>query len=157
MSGPKVDVVWTDGADQSLPLPHYASAGAAGADICANFPPEIRAEGLVLAPMQRAIIPTGLRMRIPLGFEGQMRSRSGLSLKFGVCLPNSPGTIDADYRGEVGVILVNLGDEPFHVTHGMRVAQLIIAPVVKADFEVVDTLDDTERGAGGYGSTGLAS
>ncbi|MBL4811252.1 MAG: dUTP diphosphatase [Rhodobacteraceae bacterium] len=157
MNAPQVDVVWTEGADQSLPLPFYASAGAAGADICANFPPESRTDGLVLASMQRAIIPTGLRLRIPPGFEGQMRSRSGLSLKFGVCLPNSPGTIDADYRGEVGVILVNLGDTPFHVTHGMRVAQLIIAPVVRAGFGVVTSLDDTARGAGGYGSTGLAS
>mgnify|MGYP000674862231 CR=1 FL=1 len=112
---PTVTLAWLPEADQSLPLPAYQTAGAAGADVCANFPPE-RRDGITLAPGARALLPTGLRMAIPAGFEVQVRPRSGLALKHGVTVANPPGTIDSDYRGPLGVILVNLGAEPFH--HG---------------------------------------
>ena len=142
-------------ADPGVLLPDYASNGAAGADLRANFSQEDR-EGITLAPGERALIPTGFRIALPDGVEMQVRARSGLSLKHGVTLANSVGTVDSDYRGPVGVILINLGDNPFIVTHGMRVAQAVIAPVTRAVFRVVDTLDDTDRGAGGFGSTGTA-
>lgn len=141
-------------ADPAVPLPDYATAGAAGADLRANFPENARAEGLVLAPGARALVPTGLRLAIPEGFEGQVRGRSGLALRDGIGLPNAPGTIDADYRGPVGVILVNWGDRPFTVRHGERIAQLVIAPVVRARFALAGSLDGTARGTGGFGSTG---
>lgn len=140
-------------ADPAIPLPSYETAGAAGADIRANFPD---ATGVVVAPGARALIPTGLAMAIPQGFEVQVRPRSGLALKHGIALVNSPGTIDSDYRGEVGIIILNTGTEPFEVTHGMRIAQLVLAPVVQAAFVETDSLDDTARGAGGFGSTGPA-
>ncbi|WP_415922727.1 dUTP diphosphatase [Tateyamaria sp. SN6-1] len=140
-------------ADPAIPLPSYETAGAAGADIRANFPD---AAGVVVAPGARALIPTGLAMAIPQGFEVQVRPRSGLALKHGIALVNSPGTIDSDYRGEVGIIILNTGTEPFEVTHGMRIAQLVLAPVVQAAFVETDSLDDTARGAGGFGSTGPA-
>jgi dUTP pyrophosphatase len=152
--GPVVSVVWEEWADRSLPLPGYETAGAAGADIRANLLPEEREAGVVLAPMQRRIVATGLRVAIPLGFEMQIRPRSGLALKHGITLPNTPGTIDSDYRGPLGVALVNLGAEPYTVRHGDRIAQMIVAPVVQVAFEVVETLTDTQRGAGGFGSTG---
>ncbi len=148
-----VQVSWTDEADRDLPLPAYETAGAAGADLRANFPPDARA-GLTLDPGARALVPTGLRLAIPAGFEVQVRPRSGLALKHGITLPNTPGTIDSDYRGPLGVIVMNAGDAPFHIAHGDRIAQMIVAPVVQADFALVDALDDTERGAGGFGSTG---
>lgn len=151
---PVVRVIWEDWADRSLPLPAYETAGAAGADIRANLRPEDRATGLVLAPMARAIVPTGLRVEIPAGFEMQIRPRSGLAVKFGISIPNAPGTIDSDYRGPLGVVLVNLGAEPFVIHHGDRIAQCVVAPVVQAGFRVVDSLGDTARGAGGFGSTG---
>jgi dUTP pyrophosphatase len=151
---PVVRVIWEDWADRSLPLPAYETAGAAGADIRANLRPEDRATGLVLAPMARAIVPTGLRVEIPAGFEMQIRPRSGLAVKFGISIPNAPGTIDSDYRGPLGVVLVNLGAEPFVIHHGDRIAQCVVAPVVQAGFQVVDSLGDTARGAGGFGSTG---
>lgn len=141
-------------ADAALPLPSYETAGAAGADVRANLPPEARPAGLILEPGARALVPTGLRMEIPEGYEVQVRPRSGLALKHGIALANAPGTIDADYRGPVGVILVNLGDEPFAVRHGDRVAQLVVAPVVRAEFASVGVLGETARGAGGFGSTG---
>ncbi len=141
-------------ADPALPLPAYQTAGAAGADLCANFPPEMREAGLVLAPMQRAICPTGLRVAIPDGYEMQIRPRSGLATKHGITLPNTPGTIDSDYRGPLGVALVNLGTAPFTIRHGDRVAQAVIAPVIRADYRVVEVLDATSRGEGGFGSTG---
>ena len=109
---------------------------------------------VMLAPRARALVPTGLRLEIPLGFEVQVRPRSGLALKNGVTLANSPGTIDSDYRGPLGVILLNTSDVPFEVTHGMRIAQLVVAPVVQGVFTQVDVLDETARGAGGFGSTG---
>ncbi len=149
-----VQILWEPWADRSLPLPAYQSAGAAGADLCANFPPESRESGLTLPPMGRAICPTGLRVAIPPGYEMQIRPRSGLALKHGISLPNTPGTIDSDYRGPLGVALINLGSEPYTIRHGDRVAQAVVAPVVQAGFAVVEALDDTARGKGGFGSTG---
>lgn len=143
---------WIEGADASVGLPAYETAGAAGADLRANL---IGKEPVLLEIGARALIPTGLRMAIPLGFEVQIRPRSGLALKHGVTLVNAPGTIDSDYRGPVGVILVNLGQEPFTVIHGMRIAQMVVAPVVQAKLSVVASLDTTSRGTGGFGSTGL--
>lgn len=147
-------LIWEDWADTSLGLPAYQTVGAAGADICANFPADQRALGMVLAPMARKIIPTGLRCAIPAGYEMQLRPRSGLALRHGISLPNSPATIDSDYRGPLGVALINLGDAPYTVQHGDRIAQAIVAPVVQAQFIQVDALDSTDRGAGGFGSTG---
>ncbi len=146
-------LLWLPGADRDLGLPRYETAGAAGADLRANFAPEGR-EGVIIAPGARALIPTGLSLEIPTGFEVQIRPRSGLALKNGIMLPNAPGTIDSDYRGPLGVIVMNGGDADFAVTHGMRIAQMVVAPVVQARFETVDTLDETARGAGGFGSTG---
>ncbi|MCL1628356.1 dUTP diphosphatase [Roseibaca sp. V10] len=142
------------GADTEIPLPAYATAGAAGADIRANLAAEDRDTGLKLAPMARVLVPTGLACAIPHGFEMQIRARSGLALKHGLILPNAPATIDSDYRGPLGVILQNLGDAPFTVEHGMRIAQIVIAPVVQAQFRQGDNLPETTRGAGGYGHTG---
>ena len=150
----KISVLREDWADPMVPLPAYQTAGSAGADICANLPVEMRAAGFVLQPMERAIVPTGLRVAIPEGFEMQIRPRSGLALKHGITLPNTPGTIDSDYRGPLGVALVNLGAAPYVVSHGDRIAQCVIAPVLQAGFEVVEDLDVTARGAGGFGSTG---
>lgn len=132
-----------------LPLPHYASEGAAGMDVVAAV------DGpLLLAPGARAAVPTGLAMAIPHGFEVQVRPRSGLALKHGLTVANAPGTIDSDYRGEVKVLLVNLGSEAIEITRGMRIAQLVLAPVTRATFVEVAGLDDTVRGTGGFGSTG---
>lgn len=151
---PMVRVIWEDWADRALPLPSYETAGAAGADIRANLRPEDRDSGIVLAPMQRSILATGIRVEIPTGFEMQIRPRSGLAVKYGITLPNTPGTIDSDYRGPLGVALVNLGAEPYTIRHGDRIAQCVVAPVVQARFQVVEALGDTARGAGGFGSTG---
>ena len=150
----KISVLREDWADPLVPLPAYQTVGSAGADVCANLPVEMRAAGFVLQPMERAIVPTGLRVAIPEGFEMQIRPRSGLALKHGITLPNTPGTIDSDYRGPLGVALVNLGAAPYVVSHGDRIAQCVIAPVLQAGFEVVEDLDTTARGAGGFGSTG---
>ncbi len=125
---PVIEVLWEDWADKTIPLPKYETAGAEGADIRANFPEEERAGGAVLAPMERKILPTGVRVAIPQGFEMQIRPRSGLALKHGISLPNTPGTIDSDYRGPLGVLLVNFGPDPFPIHHGDRIAQAIIAP-----------------------------
>jgi dUTP pyrophosphatase len=150
-----VEIMREEWADAGVALPDYATAGAAGADLRANLAPVDRAEGLTLAPMARVLVPTGLRLAIPDGFEMQIRPRSGLALKHGVTLLNTPGTIDADYRGPLGVLMVNLGDAPFRIAHGDRIAQAIVAPVVRARFGVVAALSDTTRGAGGFGSTGV--
>ena len=139
------------GSDADIPLPAYETPGAAGADLRANFPDRLSRS---IAPGARALIPTGLSMAIPQGFEVQVRPRSGLALKNGITLANSPGTIDSDYRGEVGVIILNTSDTAFEVSHGMRIAQIVVAPVAQATFEHVEALDDTDRGAGGFGSTG---
>ncbi|MEX2129272.1 MAG: dUTP diphosphatase [Xanthobacteraceae bacterium] len=136
-----------------LPAPDYASADAAGMDLSAAVPEDAP---IVLAPGERAAISTGLQLAIPAGFEGQVRPRSGLALKNAVTVLNAPGTIDADYRGEVKVILVNLGAEAFTVTRGMRIAQLVFAPVMRATMEKVQSLDATARGEGGFGSTGVS-
>ena len=149
-----VKVLWEAWADRSLPLPAYETAGAAGADIRANLRPEDREVGFTLDPMHRAILPTGIRVEIPMGYEMQIRPRSGLAVKFGITVPNTPGTIDSDYRGPLGVALINLGTEPYTVHHGDRIAQAVVAPVVQATFEPVDILEETTRGAGGFGSTG---
>ncbi len=150
-----LNLSWEDWADRDLGLPFYASEGAAGADLRANFPSATRALGMVLQPMQRAVCPTGLRLAIPAGHEVQIRPRSGLALRHGVTLPNTPGTIDSDYRGPLGVALVNLGAGPCTIRHGDRIAQMVVAPVIRAQFLVVETLDPTPRGEGGFGSTGL--
>lgn len=142
---------WVEGADREVALPRYATPGAAGADVRANLADR---GSIVLARGARQLIPTGLRMDIPPGFEVQVRPRSGLALKHGIMLGNSPGTIDSDYRGELGVILFNAGDAAFEVRHGDRIAQLVVAPVVQAAFEMVESLNDTARGSGGFGSTG---
>ena len=132
-----------------LPLPAYATEGAAAMDLLAAVDAPV-----VIPPQGRALIPTGLRVALPPGHEWQIRPRSGLALKHGIELPNSPGTIDEDYRGEVGVILLNAGTEPFRVERGMRIAQAVLAPVLRAVFEEVTDLPDTARGTGGFGSTG---
>ena len=151
---PVLRILWEDWADRDLPLPAYETVGAAGADIRANLAHDIRQSGLVLQPMQRVIVPTGIRVEIPFGFEMQIRPRSGLAVKHGISLPNTPGTIDSDYRGPLGVALINLGAEAYVIRHGDRIAQMIIAPVVQARFEVVEQLSQTARGEGGFGSTG---
>jgi dUTP pyrophosphatase len=154
MADPVVQVMWEEWADRSLPLPQYETAGAAGADLRANLRPEDRATGFTLDPMRRAVIPTGIRVAIPMGYEMQIRPRSGLALKHGISLPNTPGTIDSDYRGPLGVALINLGAEPYTIQHGDRIAQAVVAPVVQAGYQVVEILDETARGEGGFGSTG---
>ena len=148
-----IRVVFDEGADVAVPLPSYETAGAAGADLRANFADR---GVLVLQPGARALVPTGLRVEIPDGFEVQIRPRSGLALKHGITLPNAPGTIDSDYRGPLGVIVMNAGQEAFTIAHGDRIAQMVVAPVVQAQFALVDGLDDTRRGTGGFGSTGTA-
>jgi len=136
---------------EGLPLPAYETDQAAGMDLRAAVPDEAP---ITLAPGERFPVPTGLAFALPAGFEGQVRPRSGLAAKAGVTCLNSPGTIDADYRGEVKVILINHGQEPFVVRRGERIAQLVIAPVVQASWTEVESLDETARGAGGFGSTG---
>lgn len=153
---PVLKILWEDWADRTLPLPAYETPGSAGADIRANLPQDRRDGGITLAPMQRLIVPTGIRVEIPPGYEMQIRPRSGLALNHGITLPNTPGTIDSDYRGPLGVALVNLSDQPYIIRHGDRIAQIIIAPVLQAGFEVVEKLSETSRGAGGFGSTGKA-
>ena len=138
------------GADPALPLPEYQTSGSAGADLRADLG---RAD-LVLAPGQISLVPTGLRVQIPEGYEMQIRPRSSLALKHGVTLPNTPGTIDSDYRGPLGVIMINLGTAPYVLQHGERIAQAVIAPVTRAAYVIAEALDDTARGAGGFGSTG---
>ena len=130
-------------------LPSYSTLFSAGMDIRANL-----SEPVTLAPMERRLIPTGIFIALPEGYEAQIRPRSGLALKHGITIPNSPGTIDADYRGEIGIILVNLSSEPFTVNDGERICQMVIAAHSHVDWESVETLDDTERGAGGFGHTG---
>jgi dUTP pyrophosphatase len=151
---PVLRMVWESWADAALGLPSYATPGAAGADIRANLKPEDRETGFTLDRMHRATVPTGLRVEIPPGYEVQVRPRSGLALKHGITLPNTPGTIDSDYRGPLGVLLINLGAEPYTIHHGDRIAQLIVAPVVQARFQAANSLTGTARGEGGFGSTG---
>ena len=145
---PVIDVVRLPHAE-GLPLPSYATDGAAGMDLLAAV-----TAPLVIPPGGRALVPTGLTIALPPGFELQVRPRSGLALKNGITLPNSPGTIDEDYRGELGVIVLNTGSEAFTVERGMRIAQAVIAPVVRAAWREVSALPETSRGVGGFGSTG---
>lgn len=132
------------------PLPAYATELSAGMDLRANID-----EPIVLKPMERRLVPTGLHIALPVGYEAQVRPRSGLALKKGITVLNAPGTVDADYRGEVGVILINLSDDPFTIEDGERIAQMVIARHEHAEFVPVDVLDETERGEGGYGHTGV--
>lgn len=136
---------------QGLDLPSYATIGSAGADLRAAV-----GTPLVIQPGERALVPTGIAMALPANHEGQVRPRSGLAVKFGLTVLNAPGTIDADYRGEIMVPLINLGAEEFIVEHGLRIAQLVIAPFHQADFHLVDDLEGTARGDGGFGSTGFS-
>jgi len=144
----------SEDSDTEIALPAYETEGSAGLDIRANFPPEMRGEGINLAAGARALVPTGMKFEIPQGYEMQIRPRSGLALKHGVTLVNAPGTIDSDYRGEVGMILINHGAEPFRIAHGERVAQMVFAQVMRCEITEVTSLTTTERGAGGFGSTG---
>ena len=134
-----------------LPLPEYATPDSAGVDLLAAV-----SEDVSLAPGERRLIPTGIALSLPRGYEAQIRPRSGLALKNGLTLLNTPGTIDADYRGEIGIILANLGQESFVVERGMRIAQMVVAPVSQVSWNAVESLDDSARGAGGFGSTGTS-
>lgn len=150
MTGPLIEIKrLPHGAD--LQLPSYETAEAAGMDLRAALGAD---ETVTLKPGQRALVPTGLSMAMPAGYEAQIRPRSGLAAKNGITVLNTPGTIDSDYRGELKIILINLGDEDFDITRDMRIAQMIIAPVVQARLQETDSLSDTVRGAGGFGSTG---
>ena len=132
---------------RAFPLPAYATPASAGVDLRA-------VKRCILQPGERALVPTGMRIALPVGYEAQVRPRSGLALKHGIILPNSPGTIDADYRGEIRVIMQNLGDAPFVIEPGDRIAQMVVAPVYRIDWIEAETLEETERGSGGFGSTG---
>lgn len=134
---------------EGLPLPRYMTAGSAGMDLLAAV-----VEPVTVVPGEYRLVPSGLAIQLPLGYEGQVRPRSGLALKYGVTVLNSPGTIDADYRGEIGVLLINLGREAYVVQRGERIAQLVLAPVVQGRWKALDRLQDSERGAGGFGHTG---
>lgn len=147
----KIKIKKCDHFDENLPLPRYETKDAAGADLRVSLPEK---GSLTIAPGKRVLVPTGLCFEIEPGFEVQVRPRSGLSLKTNLLVVNSPGTIDADYRGEVMIIMGNFGDEDAIIEHGDRVAQMVLAPITQASFELTQTLSDTERGAGGFGSTG---
>ena len=152
MSNPSVPVrvqILDHAAD--LPLPKYETADAAGCDLVAAVPDGTPVE---LAPGERALIPCGIAIALPSGYEAQVRPRSGLALRHGISLVNAPGTIDADYRGEIGCIVINLGSAAFLIERGLRIAQMVVAPVTRADWIEVTDLDETERGGGGFGSTG---
>lgn len=151
MSLVKVDVVQLPHA-ADLPLPEYATVQSAAVDLLAAVTKDV-----VLTPGARTLIPTGLAIALPDGYEAQVRPRSGLALKNGITLLNTPGTIDADYRGEIGIILTNLGEEDFTVERGMRIAQMLIAPVTRLTWNAVSSLDKSERGSGGFGSTGVTT
>jgi dUTP pyrophosphatase len=151
MSNVEIKITRLEHGDD-LPLPSYETDGSAGMDIRAAV-----REPLTIAPGARALVPSGFKIALPVGFEAQIRPRSGLALKKGISLPNTPGTIDSDYRGEVGVILINLGDEPFVIERADRIAQMVIAPVTRGIWAEVDSLDETARGEGGFGSTGVTA
>ena len=151
MSHPVIVEITREPDCGDLPLPSYETDHAAGMDLRAAL-----TEPVTLAPGERTLIPTGIRIALPEGYEAQIRPRSGLAIRQGISMVNTPGTIDADYRGEIGVILVNLGSAPFTIRRGERIAQMVIAPVLRAAFDLVETLDETDRGAGGFGSTGKA-
>ncbi len=148
-SSPIIVAITRETHAADLPLPAYETDHAAGMDLRAAVP-----EDLSLEPGRRALVPTGFRIALPPGFEAQIRPRSGIALKHGIALVNSPGTIDADYRGEIKVILINLGEAPFTIRRGDRIAQMVIAPVTRAEWQIVESLDETPRGRGGFGHTG---
>ncbi len=150
----RIRISWTADADRSLGLPARASAGAAGLDLKANLPEADRKAGLWIKPGAFVLIPTGLRIAMPENHEAQIRPRSGLAMRSGVTVLNAPGTIDSDYRGEIGILLLNCGADPVPVSHGDRIAQLVIARLTPFAFQTVADLDVTERGQGGFGSTG---
>ncbi len=154
MTDVSVKIMRVAGSDPDIALPSYETSGAVGMDLRVNFKDDLRGLGVTLAAGERALIPTGLAIALPVGFEAQIRPRSGLAWKKGVSIINSPGTIDWDYRGEISVVLINHGAETFQINHNDRIAQIVFTPVTRAAFSVVDTLDQTTRGAGGYGSTG---
>ncbi len=141
----EIKIVNTSGNE----LPFYATQGAAGMDLKAHLDSPV-----ILKPLERKLIPTGLKIQLPIGFEAQVRPRSGLALKNGITVLNAPGTVDSDYRGDIGVILINLSDTPFEIVNGERIAQLVIAKHEQVSWKLVDSVDETERGAGGFGSTG---
>ena len=152
MSGPPIEIEFLYlEHGEGLPYPVYETPASAGMDLRAALPED---QPLTLAPGERALVPTGFAMALPVGYEAQVRPRSGLAAKYGISVLNTPGTIDADYRGEVKVILVNFGKNPFVIERGERIAQMIIAPITVGNFKVVSSLGETERGAGGFGSTG---
>ncbi|RPE67262.1 dUTP pyrophosphatase [Pacificibacter maritimus] len=152
----QIKIKWLEGADTNIALPKHETAQAAGADVRANFSADLRDTGLTLKAGARALVPTGFAMEIPAGFEVQVRPRSGLALKHGLSLVNTPGTIDADYRGPVGILVINHGTDDFHIAHGERIGQFVVAPVVQGLYSLASDLDETERGTGGFGSTGTA-
>jgi dUTP pyrophosphatase len=154
MTNIKISIMRVKGSDNKIALPSYETIGAVGMDLRANFKDDLRVAGITLNSGQRALIPTGLAIALPNGYEAQIRPRSGLALKKGVSIVNSPGTIDWDYRGEIGIVIINHGAGPFDIMHGDRIAQMVFAPVTRALFSVVDKLDKTTRGSGSYGSTG---
>ena len=151
MDAVEVLIKTLDHFDSGFDLPFYATQGAAGADIRASIPEK---KSIIIKPGQRCLIPTGLSMEIPFGYEVQIRPRSGLSLKSPLMVVNSPGTIDSDYRGEINIIMGNFGDEEFVIEHGLRLAQLVVAPVIQVKYSRTNLLGDTQRGTGGFGSTG---
>ncbi len=155
MTTPEIAVTPLDHFDPALALPAYETAGAAGMDLRASLHADDRAEGIRLPSGGRVLVPTGLAMAIPAGFEGQIRPRSGLAARHGLTQLNSPGTVDSDYRGEIMVLMINHGPETYLIRHGERIAQMVIAPVVRAAMVRVDALPGSERGAGGFGSTGV--
>ena len=148
-------ILYSPGADTAMPMPKYETNGSSGADLRANFPERIRNHGKILMPSCRALIPVGLMMEIPEGHEVQIRPRSGLAIKNGITILNSPGTIDRDYRGKIAVMLFNSGIDQFKISHGDRIAQMVVANVVQARFEVSTDLAETGRGTTGFGSTGI--
>lgn len=149
-----VNITRAQSADHSLPLPAYETEGAAGMDARACLPEDLRETGLVLEPGAYALVPTGLIMQVPVGFEMQVRPRSGLAFKHGVTVLNAPGTIDSDYRGEVGILLINQGQKSFTINHADRVAQFVFAPVSRVEWFLATEVSETARGGGGFGSTG---
>ncbi len=154
MTEVNVEIMRIVGSDPFIALPVYATTGAAGMDLRANFKEDLRHQGVILKTGERALIPTGLAFALPNGFEAQIRPRSGLAWKNGVSIVNSPGTVDWDYRGEVSVVLINHGGDPFQINHDDRIAQVVFAPVTRVIFQQVDDLSVTTRGTDGYGSTG---
>jgi len=150
----EVNITYADGADPDVQFPAYQTDGAAGMDIHANLGAADRVDGIELAPGARALVPTGLKIAVPAGYEMQIRPRSGLALKSGITVLNSPGTIDSDYRGAVGVILFNTSDTPFQIGHGSRIAQMVLAPVSRCEWRAVTDISSSDRGSGGFGSTG---